>query len=146
MRYSHLLIGGAIGISACQTSAGPNEGLHTTVSLDRTNLTRGEVVEITVAVAGGTLQGSSTCLTGFSVLDARGNVVAPGDVACTDDLVTVSATESPYVRRFQWAGNTASGTSATPLPAGTYRIVGGPGPTGRTQGSLSAPVRIELTD
>lgn len=103
-------------------------------------------MEITVAVVGGTLQGSSTCLTGFSVLDAKGDVIAPGDMACTDDLVTVSATHSPYVRRFQWAGNTASGMSETPVPAGSYRIVGGPGPAGQTHGSVSAPVSIELVD
>ena len=130
---------------ACGLGSAPNEGLDATVSLDRSRLVRGEVVEITVRVSGGTLSGSSTCLTGYSVLDASGAVVAPGDVICTADLVTRS-TGSPYVRRFTWAGYIGSGSNGTPLPAGIYQIIGGPGPSGRVHTSVSDPVTLELVD
>ena len=131
-------------IMACSTE--PNEGLDATVSLDRARLVRGETVTITVSVWGGTLTGSSTCLTGFNVLDAGGAVVAPGDWVCTADIVSVAVHGQPYVRRFTWAGYAGGGVSGAPLPAGTYRIVGGTGPAGSVRGSVSAPVSLELTD
>jgi len=146
MRSASRLLGSALVVAACTTGAEPNEGLHATVSLDRTRLVRGEVVQITVAVTSGTLQGSSTCLTGFSVLDASGTVVAPGNVFCTADVVTRSAAHAPYIRQFSWAGYTGSGTTGTPLPAGTYRIIGGTGASGQTHASVSEPVALELAD
>ena len=133
---------GAFLIAACSTA--PNESLDARVDLDRTRLVRGETVTITVTVGGGTLQGSSTCLTGYNVLDAVGVVVAPGDVICTADLVTRSLQSRPYVRKFSWAGYTGSGSSGTPVPAGTYQIVGGTGASGSVHGSVSAPVNLEL--
>jgi hypothetical protein len=145
MRYLGRCLSGALMIAACSTNA-PNEGLDATVTLDRTRLVRGEAVAITVTIAGGTLQGSSTCLTGYNVLDTSGAIVAPGDVVCTADLVTRSLDGRPYVRQFAWAGYTGSGTSGTPLPAGTYTIVGGTGAPGRVQGSVSAPAPLELVD
>ena len=133
---------GAFLMAACSTA--PNEGLDARVDLDRTRLVRGETVTITVTVSGGTLQGSSTCLTGYNVLDAMGAVVAPGDVICTADLVTRSFQSRAYVREFSWAGYTGSGSSGTPLPAGSYQIVGGTGAPGSVHGSVSAPVNLEL--
>jgi hypothetical protein len=133
---------GAFLIAACSTA--PNEGLDARVNLDRTRLVRGETVTITVTVSGGTLRGSSTCLTGYNVLDAMGVVVAPGDVICTADVVTRSLHRRPYVRDFSWAGYTGSGSSGTSLPAGTYQIVGGTGASGSVHGSVSAPVTLEI--
>ena len=133
---------GAFLMAACSTA--PNEGLDARVNLDRTRLVRGETVTITVTVSGGTLQGSSSCLSGYNVLDAMGIVVAPGDVICTADLVTRSLQRGPYVREFSWAGYTGSGSTGTPLPAGSYQIVGGTGASGSLHGSVSAPVPLEL--
>jgi hypothetical protein len=144
MRYLALLLG-ALLVGACSTTA-PNQGLDTRVALDRTVLKRGETVTITVTVTGGTLQGSSSCLSGYNVLDASGTVVAPGDVICTADLVTRSAHVRPYVRQFSWAGYAGTGVSGTPLPADIYEIVGGTGPAGNVHGSVSAPVLLELVD
>ena len=131
-------------IAACATA--PNEGLDARVALDRTRLVRGETVTITVSVWGGTLTGSSTCLTGYNVLDATGAVVAPGDVVCTADLVKRAVHGRPYVQQYAWSGYAGSGTSGTPLPAGIYRIVGGTGAPGSVSGSVSAPVSLELVD
>jgi hypothetical protein len=131
-------------VAACSTA--PNEGLDATVALDRMRLVRGETAAITVSVTGGTLRGSSTCLTGFNVLDATGAVVAPGDVICTADIVTRSLHGQPYVRQFHWAGYTSIGAGGTQLPAGIYHIVGGTGPSGSVHGSVSAPVSVELVD
>jgi hypothetical protein len=135
---------GVFLMAACSTT--PNEGLDATVNLDRPRLVRGATVTITVTVSAGILQGSSTCLTGYNVLDAMGTVVAPGDVICTADLVTRPLHGSPYVRSFSWAGYTGSGTSGTPLPEGTYQIVGGTGASGSVRGSVSAPVSLELVE
>jgi hypothetical protein len=143
MRYIAAYLG-ALLVAACSTT--PNEGLDATVALDRTRLARGETVAITVTVEGGTLQGSSTCLTGYNVLDASGAVVAPGDVICTADLITRSLHGRPYVRQFSWAGYTGSGGGGTPLPAGTYWIVGGTGAAGSVHGSVSEPVSLELVE
>jgi hypothetical protein len=143
MRYLAACLG-ALVVAACSTA--PNEGLDSTVRLDRTLLKRGEAVAITVTVVGGTLQGSSTCLTGYNVLDASGAVVAPGDVICTADLVTRSLQGRPYVRQFSWAGYTGSAGSGTPLPAGIYQIVGGTGAAGSVHGSVSEPVNLELVE
>ena len=131
-------------VAACATA--PNEGLDATVALDRTRLVRGEKVTITISVSGGTLAGSSTCLTGYNVLDATGAVVAPGDVVCTADLVSRSVHGRPYVQQYSWSGYSGGGTSGTPLPAGTYQIVGGTGAPGRVLGSVSSPVTLQLVD
>jgi hypothetical protein len=132
-------------LTACSTA--PNEGLDATVSLDRTRLVRGEAVTITVSVANGRLRGSSSCLTGYNVLDRTGAIVAPvGDVICTSDLMKRSVGGRPYVRQFSWAGYTGIGTNGQPLPPGTYQIVGGTGAPGAVQGSVSAPVSLELVD
>ena len=131
-------------VAACATA--PNEGLDATVALDRTRLVRGEAVTITVSVWGGILQGSSTCLTGYNVLDAAGTVVAPGNVVCLADLVSRSVNGAPYVQRFSWSGYTGLGTSGTPLPAGSYQIVGGTGAPGSVYGSVSAPVSLQLVE
>lgn len=145
MRRLGFLLG--LGLSlGCVDNAGPNEGLQSTVSLDRTRLVRGDLVHITVTVKGGRLSGSSSCLTGYSVLDASGAVVAPGDLVCTADLVTQTIPPKGYVRQFTWAGFTGGGTSGTPLASGVYRIVGGPGIPGRITASASTPVLLELVD
>jgi hypothetical protein len=135
---------GALLVAACSTA--PNEDLSTTVTLDRTRLVRGETVAIRVTVAGGTLRGSSTCLTGYNVLDAEGVIVAPGDVICTADIVTRSLHGEPYVREFSWAGYTGSGVSGSPVPAGVYQIIGGTGAAGSLHGSVSEPVSLELVE
>jgi hypothetical protein len=146
MRWAGLILG-AIGVSlGCHNRFGPNEGLRSTVALDRTHLVRGDTMRITVTVKDGTLSGSSTCLIGYSVLDASGAVVAPGDVICTEDVVTRPIPASGLVGEFTWAGYAGSGASGTPLPAGRYRIVGGPGPSGQAHKSTSAPVSLELLD
>ncbi|HYC33000.1 MAG TPA: hypothetical protein VEB59_11980 [Gemmatimonadales bacterium] len=142
--YQHLSAALAL-LAACSATA-PNEGLEATVTLDRERLVRGDALTITVAVAGGILQGSGTCLTGYNVLDAAGRIVAPGDVVCTADLVTRRVGDRPYVRQFTWSGHTGSGTNGAPLPAGIYRIVGGAGAPGQIEGSVSAPVGVELVD
>lgn len=145
MRRLGLFLG--VGLSlGCVDGAGPNQGLQSSVSLDRTRLVRGDAVHITVTVKGGMLSGSSTCLTGYSVLDASGAAVAPGDVICTADLVRQTIPPEGYVRQFTWSGFTGSGTSGTPLAAGVYRIVGGPGIPGLINPSASAPVPLELVD
>jgi hypothetical protein len=133
-------------ILGCHNALGPNEGLHSTVVLDRVRLIRGDTVQITVTVKDGTLSGSSTCLIGYSVLDGRGLVVAPGDVICTADVVTVSIPPGGLVHRFIWAGYTGSGASGTLLPPGRYKIVGGPGASGQTHRNVSEPVSIELVE
>ena len=145
MRRSWLYL--AVGLSlGCIDNTGPNQGLQSTVSLDRTRLVRGEVVHITVTVKGGTLSGSSTCLTGYSILDATGAIVAPGDVICLADLVTQSIPPKGYVRQFTWSGFTGSGTNGIPLAAGSYRIVGGPGMPGRVAAGASPAVALELVE
>jgi hypothetical protein len=135
---------GPFVVAACATA--PNEGLDVTVSLDRTRLVRCETVTNTVSAWEGTLSGSSTCLTGYNVLDATGAVVAPGEVVCPADLVRRSVHGRPYVQQYTWSGYTGLGTSGTPLPAGTYRIVGGTGAAGRLSGSVSAPVSLQLVE
>ena len=140
-----ILIAAGIGLG-CGDGVAPNEGLHSTVGLDRHRLVRGDSVQITVVVKNGVLAGSSSCLTGYSVLDAGGQTVAPGDVICTADFIRRWVPASGYVRRFTWAGRTGSGTSGTPLAAGIYRIVGGPGPAGTTHESVSEPVSLELVE
>lgn len=135
---------GAFLLVACSTA--PNEGLDASVTLDRGRLVPGETVTITVTVSGGSLQGSSSCLTGYNVLDATGAVVAPGDVICTADVVTRSLYGRTYVRQFSWAGYTGTGSSGTRLPPGTYQIVGGAGASGSVHSSVSAPVSLELLE
>ena len=146
MRWASLtLIAVGTGLG-CGDGVAPNEGLHSTVVLDRHRLVRGDSVQITVTVKHGALAGSSTCLTGYSVLDATGTVVAPGDVVCTADFVIKGIPAGGYVRGFWWAGHAGSGTSGTPLAAGIYRIVGGPGPPGAIHESVSEPVSLELEE
>jgi hypothetical protein len=145
MRRLALLLGVGLGLG-CLDNTGPNEGLQSTVTLDRVRLVRGDLVHITVTVKGGKLSGSSSCLTGYSVLDASGTVVAPGDVVCTADLVTRNIPPDGYVRQFTWAGFTGGKTSGTPLAAGIYQIVGGAGIPGRITAGASAPVSLELVD
>jgi hypothetical protein len=135
---------GAFLVVACSTA--PNEGLDAKVTLDRSRLVPGETVTITVTVSGGILQGSSTCLTGYNVLDTTGAVVAPGDVICTADMITRSLYGGPYVRQFSWAGYTGTGTTGTPLLPGTYQIVGGAGASGNLHSSVSAPVSLEVLE
>ena len=87
MRCASLILV-AVGIGlGCGDGFAPNAGLHSTVWLDRHRLVRGDSVQITVIVKNGVLAGSSTCLTGYSVLDAGGKTVAPGDIFCTADLI-----------------------------------------------------------
>jgi hypothetical protein len=146
MRWPGLILGVIAVTLGCHNRFGPNEGLRSTVALDRTSLVRGDIVQITVTVKGGTLSGSSTCLLGYSVLDARGAVVAPSDEVCTGDVVTRPVPTGGLVREFTWAGYAGSGASGTRLPAGRYRIVGGPGPSGQTHRSMSVPVNLELVE
>jgi hypothetical protein len=134
---------------ACKDGLAPNEGLDSEVTLDRTRLVPGEPVHITVTVTarfrGGMLQGSSTCLTGYSVLNAGGTVVAPGDVICTGDLVSQPIPSNGYVRRFIWYGYTGTELSGEPLPPGIYRVIGGPGAWDHSMSpSSSEPVSLEL--
>jgi hypothetical protein len=138
------LTGALSGLLSCGGGLGPNEGLVSTVTLDRTVLIPGEPLRITVAVTGpGILQGSSTCLIGFSILNAENEIVAPGDVVCTGDLVTESV---PLVQHFVWRGYTGLETNGMPLPAGRYRVIGGPGRPGATRVSASNPVSVELAE
>lgn len=141
---SAILTSALSGLLSCGGGLEPNEGLTSTVTLDRAVLIRGEPLQITVAVNGpGVLQGSSTCLIGYSILNPQNEIVAPGDVVCTDDLVTDSV---PLVQHFVWRGYSGTDTNGMPLPAGRYRVIGGPGPSGNTRVSASAPVSVELAE
>jgi hypothetical protein len=145
-RGAALLLAGVLLGPGCR-SLGPDEGVLSTVSLGQSRLIRGNAVEITVRVfdrGTTTLRGSSSCLIGYSVLDAGGTVVAPGGVVCTADLVTVRIPDGGLVGQFTWHGYTGLGTTGDPLAPGIYRVVGGPGAPGDTQESVSEPASLEL--
>jgi hypothetical protein len=90
----------------------------------------------------GFLQGSSTCLIGFTILNAENESVAPGDYVCTADLV---AQLPPLMQHFVWRVQ-RSDTNGVPLPAGRYRVIAGPGAPGATRDSVIAPVSVELAE
>jgi hypothetical protein len=119
-------------LSSCLPVTSPTEHLRLDVDVDRTELSVGSPVSIRVrlsnaAVTGArtaTLHGSSDCTFGFRVRDAQGQVVAPTQRACTNDVRQWYVEPGQQiVQTFIWSGTAGPG-SVEGVPPGPYTLVG----------------------
>lgn len=107
------------------------QGLTLSVAVSRAGLGPGDTAQVTVTLrnaadTAATVNGSSSCVLDFRVLDRRGAVVAPVDRICTADLRAFPIPAGGALSRaYRWGGEARLGAPAgARLPAGSYRIIG----------------------